>query len=74
MGYTERTGVFVHKPQGVGVFWYFEMYIYSMQLVFFSWLTNKIHKGDYSDFIFIFNMDILIAFQTEYMSFYNFSQ
>lgn len=45
-----------------------------MQLVFFSWLTNKIHKGDYSGFIFIFNMDILIAFQTEYMSFYNFSQ
>lgn len=74
MGYTERTGVFVHKPQEVGVFWYFEMYIYSMQLVFFSWLTNKIHKGDYSGFIFIFNMDILIAFQTEYMSFYNFSQ
>lgn len=72
MGYTERTGVFVHKPQGVGVFWYFEMYTYSKQLVFFSRLTNEIHKGDYSDFI--FNMDILIAFQTECMSFCNFSQ
>lgn len=74
MGYTERTGVFVHKPQGLGVFWYFEMYTYSKQLVFFSRLTNEIHKGDYSDFIFIFNMDILIAFQTECMSFCNFSQ
>lgn len=72
MRYTERTGKLVHRPNGVGVFWYFGMYIYRKQLVFSGKLTKGINKGD--KFIFIFDMDIFIAFHTEYMSFCNFPQ